>query len=90
MVCWLARKALAFRVRKPRLSGVMSRSLSRRKFIALSGAAVSMPNISYGSASAKLGQGDFQYRTVPGWGVLGDKTPGKKCHGIVCDAEGNF
>lgn len=36
-----------------------------------------------------LGQGDFRFRVVPGWGVLDDKTPVKNCHGIVSDRQGN-
>lgn len=37
-----------------------------------------------------LGQGDFQYRVVPNWGVLGGETPVKNCHGIVTDREGHI
>ncbi len=37
-----------------------------------------------------LGQGDFRYRIVPGWGMLGEATPVANCHGIVCDREGNL
>lgn len=36
-----------------------------------------------------LGQGDFRYRQVPGWGVLDEKTPVKNGHGLVCDREGH-
>lgn len=36
-----------------------------------------------------LGQGDWRYRVVPGWGVLDEKTPVKNCHGIVEDREGH-
>jgi hypothetical protein len=36
-----------------------------------------------------LGQGQFRYRVVPGWGVLGAETPVRNCHGIVCDREGH-
>ena len=39
--------------------------------------------------SAILGQGDFRYRVVPGWGVLNEKTPVKNCHGIVREGEGH-
>jgi hypothetical protein len=41
-------------------------------------------------AEGVLGQGDFRYRIVPAWGVLGAETPVKNCHGIVCDQEGNL
>lgn len=34
-----------------------------------------------------LGQGDYRYRVVPGWGVLDEKTPVNNCHGMVRDAE---
>jgi hypothetical protein len=37
-----------------------------------------------------LGQGDFRYRVVPGWGDLGKETPVANCHGMVCDREGNL
>ena len=69
---------------------VMPRPISRRKFISLSGAALSFPYVARASTSTKLGQGDFQYRPVPNWGELGEKTPVKNCHGIVCDGEGNL
>lgn len=37
-----------------------------------------------------LGQGQFRYRVVPGWGVLDEKTPVKNCHGMVRDAQGHL
>ena len=37
-----------------------------------------------------LGQGDFRYRLVPGWGVLDEKTRVKNCHGLVRDRSGNL
>jgi peptidylamidoglycolate lyase len=66
--------------------------ISRRKFLALGGAALSTVVTSRAAEDAPviLGHGDFCYRIVPGWGVLGEKTPVKNCHGIVCDAEGNI
>ncbi len=36
-----------------------------------------------------LGQGEFCYRPVPGWGVLDATTPVKNCHAIVQDREGH-
>ncbi len=42
------------------------------------------------TAAPVLGQGEFRYRVVPGWGVLDEKTPVKNCHGIVCDREGHI
>ncbi|MEI6232007.1 MAG: hypothetical protein WCT04_03080 [Planctomycetota bacterium] len=37
-----------------------------------------------------LGQGDFRYRVVPDWGVLGAETPVANCHGLVRDREGHI
>ena len=68
----------------------MAKNLTRRKFIALSGATLSFPSITRANNATKLGQGDFQYRPVPSWGELGNDTPVKNCHGIVCDQEGNI
>ena len=66
-------------------------TISRRKFLSIGGAALVAPSVARaGSSSATLGHGDFRYRVVPGWGVLGEKTPVKNCHGMVCDAEGNL
>ncbi len=42
------------------------------------------------SAPAVLGQGDFRYRVVPGWGVLGADTPVKNCHGLARDRAGHI
>ena len=42
------------------------------------------------SAPAVLGQGDFHYRVVPGWGVLGADTPVKNCHGLARDRAGHI
>jgi DNA-binding beta-propeller fold protein YncE len=65
--------------------------LSRRKFMALGGAAlVSSTMVRAATAAQILGQGNFRYQVVPNWGALGAKTPVKNCHGIVCDSEGNL
>lgn len=37
-----------------------------------------------------LGQGEFRYRVVPDWGVLGAATPVNNCHGLVCDRAGHI
>jgi hypothetical protein len=37
-----------------------------------------------------LGQGDFKYRVVPGWGVLDEKTPVNDCHGLALTADGHI
>ena len=52
-------------------------------------AAIAAPFI-HAQPRPTLGQGQHQYRVVPGWGMLGEKTPVKNCHGIVQDAEGNI
>ncbi len=41
------------------------------------------------SSPEVLGQGDFKYRVVPGWGVLDEKTPVNDCHGLARTAEGH-
>jgi len=66
--------------------------LSRRKFLALGGATLSsvVTVRAADEAPVVLGQGEFRYRVVRGWGVLDEKTPVKNCHGIVCDAGGNI
>jgi peptidylamidoglycolate lyase len=43
-----------------------------------------------GAAAPVLGQGEFRYRVVPGWGILGAATPVKDCHGLACDREGHI
>jgi hypothetical protein len=42
------------------------------------------------SSPEVLGQGDFKYRVVPGWGVLDDKTPVNDCHGLARTADGHI
>src|SRR5579862_2166066 len=37
-----------------------------------------------------LGQGDFRYRVVPGWGALDAETPVNNCHGLVQDRDGHI
>ncbi len=37
-----------------------------------------------------LGQGNFRYRFVPGWGVLDAATPVKDCHGLARDRAGHI
>lgn len=41
------------------------------------------------SSPEVLGQHDFKYRIVPGWGVLDEKTPVNDCHGLARTAEGH-
>ena len=42
------------------------------------------------SSPEVLGQGDFRYRVVPGWGVLDEKTPVNDCHGLARTADGHI
>lgn len=64
---------------------------SRRRILqsAVGGAVSGFPFVRAG-ASPVLGQGNYRYRVVPGWGVLGDATPVKNCHGMVRDREGHL
>ncbi len=66
---------------------MIPQNLSRRSFIGLTAAAA--VGARGAEAGQSLGQGDFKYRVVPGWGVLGEGTPVDNCHGIVCDREGH-
>jgi len=68
---------------------------SRRKFLkaatVASVATVAAPfNILHADEAPVLGQGDFRYRVVPDWGVLGAETPVNNCHGLVRDREGHI
>ncbi|MHA3774980.1 6-bladed beta-propeller [Verrucomicrobiota bacterium sgz303538] len=63
---------------------------SRRNFIKSASAAAACSFASVRAAEPSLGQGDFRYRVVPGWGVLGADTPVNNCHGIVKDREGHI
>jgi peptidylamidoglycolate lyase len=66
--------------------------VSRRHFVqtALGAACALTTARAQTPASGVLGQGDFRYRVVPGWGVLGAETPVKDCHGLVTDREGHI
>lgn len=66
--------------------------MQRRTFLSRSAAAVAVaPWIVRGAmADGVLGQGEFRFRVVPGWGHLGETTPVDNCHGIVCDRGGNL
>lgn len=35
------------------------------------------------TGAALLGQGKYQWKVVPGWGVLDGGTPVKDCHGMI-------
>jgi len=63
---------------------------TRRDFVrTASTAAVGAPFIRAATGPI-LGQGDHRYRVVPNWGILGEKTPVKNCHGMVIDREGHI
>ena len=42
------------------------------------------------SSPEVLGQGDFRYRVVTGWGVLNEQTPVNDCHGLARTADGQI
>lgn len=74
---------------------------SRRRFLQLAGTAAAFAGTGgivrsrLGAAPAVLpsapvlGQGDFRYRPVPGWGVLDSATPVNNGHGLAIDREGH-
>ena len=66
--------------------------MNRRHFLHTAAASTAVAGFPYVRAetSVVLGQGDFRYRAVPGWGVLDEKTPVKNCHGLVRDRSGNL
>lgn len=65
---------------------------NRRSFLKSASAVGVVSGIPWVRAAktALLGQGDFQYRVVPGWGILGEKTPVNNCHGIVTTEGGHL
>jgi peptidylamidoglycolate lyase len=70
-------------------------TLSRRSLLKnalLAGAWYGAVGRSFAQASSPeiLGQGDFKYRVVPGWGVLDEKTPVNDCHGLARTADGHI
>ena len=65
---------------------------NRRSFLTSATAAataVGFPNILLAKTPV-LGQKDFRYRVVPGWGVLGKESPVNNCHGIVTTKDGHI
>ena len=65
-------------------------TISRRHFIKSAAAVAASSFTSARAAEPSLGQGDFRYQVVPGWGVLDSNTPVNNCHGIVRDREGHI
>ncbi len=67
-------------------------STKRRSFLksaSIAGVVAGFPGI-LSAKTPLLGQGDFRYRLVPGWGVLGKETPVNNCHGIVTTESGHI
>ena len=68
------------------------KTLARRDFLYQSGLISGALAVAGSSALAgtdevpTLGQGDFKYRPVPGWGVLDAQTPVKNCSAMVIDS----
>ncbi|MBI1317975.1 MAG: 6-bladed beta-propeller [Candidatus Hydrogenedens sp.] len=72
-------------------------ALNRRHFLLAAGAAAAGLMLRPADGWAEegddivLGQGDFRYRVVPGWGVLDpEKHPVRDCHGMVEDKQGRI
>ena len=64
-------------------------TVTRRHWLqAAAGATLGFPCLRAQSPEI-LGQGEFRYRQVPGWGVLDARTPVKNGHGLVIDREGH-
>jgi peptidylamidoglycolate lyase len=66
--------------------------LSRRNFLrrAAAGTAWACGPGLLRAATPPLGQGNFRYRVVEGWGVLGANTPVNNCHGLARDRAGHI
>lgn len=72
-------------------------TLDRREFLTtLSSALVAGASRSFGQSQDRttdgkiLGQGDYRWRVVPGWGVLDADTPVKDCHAMVQSNDGRL
>lgn len=88
-----ARTLLARGVFYAQFEGMFERR-TRRDFLKAASATAAGVGVAAGRVRAAasepvLGQGAFRYRVVPNWGVLGEATPVKDCHGLVCDREGH-
>jgi len=70
--------------------------IERRAFLCASGAITASAALGNMTCFADadqvpiLGQGDFKYRPVPGWGVLDTQTPVKNCSAMVTDSQGRI
>ncbi len=68
-------------------------TLSRRTFVESLTAALAAAMLPRGARAEEggiLGQGEFRYRHVPGWGALGPDTPLKDCHGMAQARDGRI
>ncbi len=65
---------------------------TRRQFLvtATTLVATTLTSVRAQTAAPILGQGDFRYRQVQGWGQLGEATPVKDCHGLAQDRDGHL
>jgi peptidylamidoglycolate lyase len=67
--------------------------IERRAFLCAAGAITASAALGAKTCFANegnvptLGQGNFKYRSVPGWGVLDTQTPVKNCSAMVIDSE---
>lgn len=65
------------------------RTTDRREFVIALAAAFTGLTVSRGQSqdpstgAAVLGRGNYQWKVVPGWGVLDSQTPVKDCHAMV-------
>src|SRR4051812_28524894 len=67
--------------------------VSRRQFLraaAFAGLASGVRLRARAATSEVLGHGEFRYRVVPDWGVLGADTPVNDCHGLARDRAGHI
>ena len=71
------------------MKNLSRRSFLRRSAMTAAAATISFPHVR-AAESPVLGQGDFRYRVVPGWGDLGEGTPVNDCHGLAVDREGHI
>lgn len=70
----------------------MNAVTSRRRFLGQAGAAaasiIAFPHVQ-SAQEPVLGQGEFRYRIIAGWGDLGPGTPFNDGHGLAVDREGH-
>lgn len=67
-----------------------SPGFSRRDFLRTATVTAACSLFTSTVRAAALGQGNFRYRLVPDWGVLGADTPVNNCHGLARDRAGHI